>query len=73
MCDTLVMVQTPKDQRIERMTTREDWDSEELEKRESFQTPLTEKESAAHIVIDNSGGMKDLRKRVEVFFASLKK
>ena len=70
-CDLLVMVDVPLGTRIERVEAERGWSEMELKRRESTQAPLDEKTKAAHVVIDNSGSLKDLEKRVEEFFIRL--
>ena len=55
-CDRLLFVRTDRASRLERVATR-GWDEEELERRESAQTPLHEKMEAADFVIDNDGDL----------------
>jgi len=72
-CDLLIMVQVPLETRVERVKAERGWSGEELERRESTQTSLEEKARAAHVVVDNSGSLEDLEKRVEELFIRLNK
>jgi len=72
-CDLLVMVDVPVGTRVERVKAERGWSEMELKRRESTQASLDEKAKAAHVVIDNSGSLGDLEKRVEEFFIRLNK
>lgn len=67
-CDLLVMVEVPVEKRVERVMARRGWSETELNRRESAQASLSRKASAAQVVIDNSGSLEDLKKRVEEFY-----
>lgn len=59
VCDYLIYIDTPQEQRIERVRTNRGWSAEELERRESSQLPLTTKRQRADFVVDNSRTIED--------------
>jgi dephospho-CoA kinase len=70
-CDVLLMIRSPRETRIERVSTERGWNASELDRRESFQASIEEKEEAADAVIDNTSGLEDLRRRVLEFLEAL--
>lgn len=54
LCDALVFVDAPPEQRQARVQAVRPWTTEELERREASQWPLDEKRAAADCVVDNS-------------------
>jgi dephospho-CoA kinase len=52
-CDTVVFVDVPRNQRLERVRER-GWSDEELARREASQWPLSIKKAASNFVVDNS-------------------
>lgn len=59
LCDTVVFVDTPYEQRLARVRSSRGWTAEELARREQSQMPLEAKRAAADVVIDNSGLIED--------------
>ena len=57
LCDHLVFVDCPLDQRIARVASR-GWDASELQRREDSQWPLADKRAACDLVVDNSQGVQ---------------
>jgi dephospho-CoA kinase len=55
LCDAIVFVDVPVEQRRERVRTGRGWTPDDLQRREASQLPLDEKRAAAHLVVDNSG------------------
>lgn len=55
ICDVQVFVDVPEDVRRERARKERGWDRGELERRESFQTPVEDKRRQADHVIRNDG------------------
>lgn len=64
-CDFLVFVRVPDALRMERACSRHGWDEATWRAREAAQAPLSQKESAADAILDNAGGVEDLRAAVE--------
>jgi dephospho-CoA kinase len=65
LCDTIVFVDVPDEERLRRVAENRGWSREEFTRRESSQFPLTVKRRAAHAVIDNSGRVSDAGKQLE--------
>ena len=71
MCDVVVFVDAPRQQRERRVTAQRGWSAEELARREKLQKPLDSKKARAdHIVVNNSG-LDSLRRRVERLLSEL--
>jgi len=70
-CHDLILVRALRASRIERVVSTRGWDAAEVDKRESFQTPLEVKEAAATRCIDNDGSPTDLEKAVRSVYAAL--
>ena len=54
VCDRVVFVDVPREERLRRVAVR-GWDAAELDRREASQWPLDRKRAAADAVIDNGG------------------
>jgi dephospho-CoA kinase len=63
LCDVLVMVDSPRGDRLARAQKR-GWSSQEFARRESAQWPVDEKQRAAHVRIANDGTLDELREAV---------
>jgi len=59
VCDFLVFVDTPLEQRLKRVAAR-GWTEKELRQREAAQLPLTEKAQKADHILHNSGSLDEL-------------
>ena len=68
LCDTIIFVDVPREQRLARAATR-GWSPEELDSRDARQTPIEQKRAAADVVIDNSGELADTLAQVDRFWA----
>jgi dephospho-CoA kinase len=64
-CDLLIFVETPRENRIQRVAQSRDWNNEEFERREGAQADPGKKRGVADFVIDNDCDLKELRSRVE--------
>jgi dephospho-CoA kinase len=64
VCDELVFVDAPGQERLKRLQEQRDWSAEELSARERAQLPLTEKRARADHVLDNSATLPDLERQV---------
>lgn len=71
-CDLVVFVDSPREQRQERVKARQGWDEAELKRRESAQLSLEEKRSRADLVVVNDAGRDDLARRVLQLLPRLK-
>lgn len=63
-CDTVIFIEASESQRLRRLRDTRGWSTNELKRRERWQTPLTEKRSRAEFVIDNNGELDQLRPQV---------
>lgn len=63
LCDVLIYVDTPYRVRLEHIKKR-GWTEEELIRREKQQMPLEEKKRRAHLVLNNSGTVGDLKQEI---------
>lgn len=53
LCDQIVFIECPFEQRLKRVTQNRGWSSAELQKRENHQLPLSEKRKQANCIIHN--------------------
>jgi dephospho-CoA kinase len=65
ICDRLVFVDAPREERVRRVAGQRGWTAQELEARERAQLPLTEKAAKADHALDNSGSLDHLGRQVE--------
>jgi dephospho-CoA kinase len=65
VCDRLVYIDAPEEERHRRVASARGWSPEELRARERAQLPLTQKALRADHVLENAGTLKDLDQRVE--------
>lgn len=54
-CDFVVFVDTPREQRLQRVSQTRNWDEAELDRREASQMPIDEKRLRSHYVVENQG------------------
>lgn len=71
MCDLVLFVESPMEQRVQRVASARGWDAEELVRREKSQKPLDSKSARADHIIVNNSGMDELRVQVEEFLSQL--
>jgi dephospho-CoA kinase len=64
MCDSIVFVDSPREQRVARVRAR-GWDEAELARREAAQMPLSEKQARCDQVIMNDGSLAELGRDAE--------
>ncbi len=69
-CDRLVLVDAPRETRLERALAR-GWTKEDFLAREGAQESLDHKRSRADVIIDNSGPAERTQAQVERFWRSL--
>jgi dephospho-CoA kinase len=65
VCDRLVYIDAPQEERQRRVASARGWSLEELRAREQAQLPLTQKALRADHVLENAGTLEDLDQRVE--------
>lgn len=65
--DLVVMVTCSVENQIKRIKSRNNWSDEEIQKRLAAQMPISQKETKAHVLINNNGDLKDLSSEVEGF------
>ena len=70
LCDFLVFVDTPVDDRLNRIRQQRDWTASELQRREASQLPLEEKRKAADFVVNNSGSLAESIRQLTEFVRS---
>lgn len=69
VCDRLIFVDVPREQRLARLQASRGWSASELEARELAQLPLSEKELQADLVVRNDGTLEALHHRVDALVA----
>lgn len=70
-CDAVVFVEASEGTRRRRVVEHRGWSSEDLERREAAQMPLTEKKARSRFIIENERGKNHLRDRVAEISAIL--
>jgi dephospho-CoA kinase len=65
LCDWIVFVDAPRDERFARVASQRGWSRETFDSREQAQWPCEEKRLRADLVITNDGGMDALSRDVE--------
>lgn len=70
LCDEIVFVDAPDDERRRRVEAR-GWSADELERREAHQPSIEKKRRLADVTIENSGSLEDLRLQVESLYRRL--
>jgi dephospho-CoA kinase len=68
LCDAIVYVHAPREQRLARLKSGRGWTEEEVAAREHAQLPAEEKSARADFQIDNSGSVEATRRQVEELF-----
>lgn len=58
LCDQIVFIECPFEQRLNRVIQNRGWSSAELKKRENHQLPLSEKRTLANYVIHNDDNLE---------------
>ncbi|MCB9833343.1 MAG: dephospho-CoA kinase [Planctomycetes bacterium] len=70
VCDRILFVKAGLEHRRRRVRAR-GWTDQELERRESSQSPLADKESAAQLVLVNEGDLHQLESEVKKLYDAL--
>lgn len=65
ICDSLVFVDAPPEERQRRVAGQRGWTAQDLAAREKAQLPLTAKAARADHVLDNSGTLEHLERQVD--------
>jgi dephospho-CoA kinase len=65
VCDRIVFVNTPREQRLKRLKDQRGWSEKEVQAREHAQMSLSEKQNRADAVIDNTGPPENVERQVE--------
>jgi dephospho-CoA kinase len=68
LCDRVVFVDAPREQRLARLAASRDWSAEELAARESAQLPLAEKRARADLVLTNDASPESLDERTALLW-----
>jgi len=70
VCDRLLFVEVPREQRLARLQRHRGWTEADLESRERAQLPLTEKAARANDVITNDGSLEEIQRRVDALVST---
>jgi len=70
-CDRLVFVKVPRAVRLQRLAQQRGLSEKDIEAREQAQWPEAEKEKRADFVLDNSGSLEELTRKVSDFVKEL--
>ena len=70
LVDEIWVTYSPEDKVIERLRGRNELPEEEIRSRISSQLPFEDTSQYAHVVVWNSGGMDELREKVESLWSS---
>jgi dephospho-CoA kinase len=73
VCDFVIYVEAPREQRLERLAAQRGWSAKEVEARERAQLSLEEKAARADVVVDNAGDPAQTRKQVEQLVTKLRR
>ncbi|MAU93117.1 MAG: dephospho-CoA kinase [Planctomycetes bacterium] len=72
LCDFVVFVDTPEEQRSARACERHGWSIEHWQAREKMQMPIASKKSLADAILCNDSSLSALREQVELLVPHLK-
>ena len=72
LCDFVIFVDTPDEQRSARACERHSWDIDHWQAREKMQMPITSKKSLADAILCNDSSLSALRDQVELLVPRLK-
>jgi dephospho-CoA kinase len=64
-CDAVVFVDSPLDQRLERVKAARGWDEAELHRREKLQLPLDNKRQMSNYIVQNTADVGFARRQVQ--------
>jgi len=71
LCDLIVFVDAPRDERMRRVQAQRGWSWDVFEAREAAQWPCDKKRRRADLVITNDAGVDGLKERVQRILARL--
>jgi dephospho-CoA kinase len=72
VCDWLVYIHVPREQRLQRLAQHRGWSEREVAARERAQMPLGEKRRRADFTIDNAGSPEKTARQVDELVARVK-
>jgi dephospho-CoA kinase len=72
VCDWLVYIDVPREQRLERLARQRGWSEKEVAAREQAQMPLEAKQRLADFTVDNAGSPAQTARQVAELVARLK-
>ena len=70
ICDVLIFVDSPREDRLRRTELR-NWTETEFAEREAAQMPIAEKRDRSDHILDNSGTLANLREQVRTLYSNL--
>jgi dephospho-CoA kinase len=70
LCDTVVFIEAPRDQRLARLASGRGWSPEDLDIRERAQLPLAEKRVRADHVLENATDPADFQAAVAAWWST---
>jgi dephospho-CoA kinase len=70
LCDTVIFVEAPRDQRLARVASGRGWSAEDLDLRERAQSPLASKRDRADYVLENAADPATFRAAVAAWWSS---
>jgi dephospho-CoA kinase len=70
VCEAVIFVDAPREQRLARAQQHRGWSPEEFARREAAQMPIDEKREWSTHVVRNSGSLADLAAEVDRFWAA---
>ncbi len=73
LCDLVVFVDAPDDQRLARLTAHRGWTESDLRAREAAQWPVVEKRRRADMVVTNDGDLAAIEAGVERLWSDVSK
>lgn len=71
LCQSVVFVDVPFEDRLSRVVSNRGWSEDELRRREASQLPLNEKRQVADFVVDNSGEVSNSVEQLKQFVLSI--
>jgi dephospho-CoA kinase len=66
VCDAIVFVDAPREERLRRLAEQRGWTEADVERREKAQWPLKDKITHAHVILKNTGSPDGLAEQVRV-------
>ena len=73
VCQAVVFVDVPPEQRLARAQQSRGWSAEEFARREAAQMPIEQKKGRSTHLISNSGSLSDLEAEVDRFWAAVRR